>query len=95
MIYENSSAGKGKSLFDRILSMKIPTFAKRTQDNLKIIEEQIQPYLKDLDAHNAWKSELVRLDSTIDKAVYTLYGLSDNEIEFVETNSRPSGWHPF
>jgi len=84
---------KGKRLLDKILMVKIPVFHKIPARNENLIKTQLQPFLKDLDAHENWESEFRELDAKLNGKIYRIYGLSNEEVAHVEANSRPTGWH--
>lgn len=80
-------------LLDTILSIRIPVFSKKSKDNEDFIRKQIEPYLKDYDEHRIWEEQFKKLDQELDDRIYQIYSLSDEEIKYVEENSRPTGWH--
>lgn len=84
---------KGKRLLDKILMVKIPVFHKILARNENLIKTQLQPFLKDCDAHENWESKFRELDAKLNKKTYEIYGLSNEEVAHVEANSRPTGWH--
>jgi hypothetical protein len=73
--------------------VKIPVFHKIPARNENLIKTQLQPFLIDCDAHENWESEFRELDAKLNTKIYGIYGLSDEEVEHVEANSRPTGWH--
>jgi hypothetical protein len=84
---------RGRRLLDKILSAKIPSFHKVYNKEKELIVLQLRPFLKDLDAHIKWEKEYRDLDDKLNKYVYEIYGLDDEEIKYVEDNSKASGWH--
>jgi hypothetical protein len=92
-IRSRGASEKGKRLFDKILMVKIPVFHKIPARNENLIKTQLQPFLIDCDAHENWESEFRELDAKLNTKIYGIYGLSDEEVEHVEANSRPTGWH--
>lgn len=80
-------------LIDKILSIQIPCFNKDNDQEIELINMQLTPFLNDLDAQVQWIKELQKLDNKLNKKVYALYGLNDEEIKHIEENSKPSGWY--
>ncbi len=60
---------------------------------MKLIGKQLKPYLRDYDGHQAWEKEYKALDEDLNRKVYWIYQLSEEQIKYVEENSRPTGWH--
>jgi hypothetical protein len=52
----------------------------------------LKPFLNDVDSRNAWKNEYRSLDGRLNKLIYQIYELDEEEVKYVEENSRPSGW---
>lgn len=83
----------GKRLLDKILSVRIPVFHKIPARNENLIKTQLKPFLRDCDAHEKWENEFRELDAKLNEKVFKIYGLSQDEVAYVEVNSRPTGWH--
>ena len=92
-INARSPSNRGKRLLDRILFMRIPVFHKTLAQDEQLIRKQLEPYLWDCDAHEKWEKEYTELDDKLNRKVYSIYGLSEEEVKYVEENSRPTGWH--
>lgn len=84
---------RGRRLLDKILLLKIPVFHRTLAQDIQLIRKQLKPYLRDYDAHQAWEKEYMALDQKLNRNVYSTYRLREEEIEYVEENSRPTGWH--
>ncbi len=84
---------KGKRLLDKILAIRLPLFHKSSDRHLEAIHKQLKSYLIDFNTHKKWESEYADLDDRLNRKVYEIYGLDTEEIEYVEKNSRPTGWH--
>lgn len=83
---------RGNRLLDKILSVKLPSFHKSADRNKELIIAQLKLFLRDIDSHSAWKDEYRSLDDRLNKWVYQIYELDEEEIRHVEKNSKPSGW---
>lgn len=83
----------GNRLLDKILSIKIPVFHKIPARNEGLIKTQMKPFLKDCDAHEKWENEFKELDAKLNEKIFAIYRLSEDEVAYVEANSRPTGWH--
>jgi type I restriction-modification system DNA methylase subunit len=92
-INARSPSNRGRRLLDTVLMMKIPAFHRTRNQDEQLIRKQLEPYLKDCDAHQAWEKEYMALDEKLNRNVYAIYGLNEEEIKHVEENSRPTGWH--
>lgn len=88
-----SPGNRGRRLLDKILLLRIPAFHRALAQDMQLIKKQLEPYLRDYDAHQAWEQEYMKLDNKLNKKVYSLYQLTEEEIRHVEENSRPTGWH--
>jgi len=86
-------SSRGRRLLDKILLLRIPAFHRTLAQDVQLIKKQLEPYLKDYDAHEAWEKEYMALDEELNIKVYSLYQLSEEQIKYVEENSRPTGWH--
>ncbi len=84
---------RGRRLLDKILLLRIPAFNRTLAEDMKLIGKQLEPYLRDYDAHQTWEKEYVALDEELNRKVYWIYQLSEEQIRYVEENSRPTGWH--
>lgn len=83
----------GKRLLDRALSFRLPSFDRSNTIDEDLIRKQLEPYLKDYDAHLEWEKEYAALVKQLDREVYEIYGLAQQEISHVEEHSRQSEWH--
>jgi len=83
---------RGKRLLDKILSAKLPSFHKSADHNKELIIAQLKPFLRDVDSHSSWKNEYRSLDERLNKLIYQIYELDEEEVKHVEENSKPSGW---
>jgi len=86
-------SSRGRRLLDKILLLRIPAFHRTLAQDMQLVKKQLEPYLKDYDAHQAWEKEYMALDEKLNIKVYSLYQLSEEQIKHVEENSRPTGWH--
>jgi len=91
-INSKGAPNRGKRLLDKILSVKLPSFHKDSSRNKELIIAQLAPFLKDIDSQSAWKDKYKNLDDELNKRIYQIYGLDEEEVRYVEDNSRPSGW---
>ncbi|MHC1595546.1 MAG: Eco57I restriction-modification methylase domain-containing protein, partial [Candidatus Syntropharchaeales archaeon] len=75
--------GKG-NIYERILKIKVPRFAEREEENRKVIDEIMEVYLDEVERRVELEREIEARDEEIDRMVYELYGLSEEEIRVVE-----------
>lgn len=75
--------GKG-NIYDLILKIKMPRFNMREEDNKKVIDEVMDVYLVEVEKREQLNREIDETDREIDRMVYELYGLSEEEIRVVE-----------
>jgi type I restriction-modification system DNA methylase subunit len=75
--------GKG-NIYDLILKIKVPGFNVREEDNKKVIDEVMSAYLVEVEKREKVEREIDETDREIDRIVYELYGLSEEEIGVVE-----------
>ena len=84
---------RGRRLLDRILFMRIPAFYRTPAQDEQLIRKQLEPYLRDYDAHQSWEKDYIALDDKLNRKVYSIYEFSEEEVKHIEENSRPTGWH--
>lgn len=75
--------GRG-NIYDRILRIKVPRFNVQDEENRKVIGEIMDTYLVEVGKRERLTREIDVTDQEIDKQVYELYGLSEEEIRVVE-----------
>ena len=75
--------GKG-NIYDLILRIKVPRFDVMEEKNKKIIDEVMSAYLVEVEKKEELEQEIEKTDGEIDRRVYELYGLSEEEIKVVE-----------
>lgn len=86
-------SNRGERLLDKILFIRIPKFHKEQAKDEQFIRKQLKPYLQNCDEHQTWEKEYIALDDVLNKKIYSLYRLSEEETKHIEENSRPTGWH--
>ncbi len=92
-ITRRGPSAKGKRILDKILAARVPAFSPSHEKNLELVRKQLGPYLNDYDNHRKWEEEYETSDGLLNQVVYNIYGLSQEETQHVETNSRRAGWH--
>ncbi len=75
--------GKG-NIYDLILKIKVPKFNAREEENMKVIDEVMSAYLVEVEKQEKVEREIDETDREIDRIVYELYGLNEEEIRVVE-----------
>jgi hypothetical protein len=87
MFYVNKnwkSLGTG-NLFSKILGGKIPLFSKIKLDNLATINRIVIHYCKQREVALVLDHQIEKLNSSIEKRIYGLYEIDDNEQDFIES----------
>ena len=74
------------NILDKLWKVKLPRFADKWEDNLETIHEIMSSFLPELERWRSLKQEIKETDREIDRIVYDLYGLTDEEIEIVESS---------
>jgi type I restriction-modification system DNA methylase subunit len=92
-INKKGPSNRGTRLLDKILFTKISKFSREIAQDEQLIGKQMEPYMKDYSAHKNWKENFSALDDKLNKKIYSIYGLNEEEIIHVDENSRPTGWH--
>lgn len=80
------SLGSG-NLLEKILSIEIPRYDKNEKKNIAKIESQLEPYLKAVSKKKKLYDSILELNSAIDKEIYEIFGLSGDEISFIESET--------
>ena len=75
--------GEG-NLYERVLKIKLPCFNLNWKKNVSTISEIMGKYLPNVEKWEKLKKEIESTDREIDKRVYELYGLTEEEIKIVE-----------
>lgn len=73
------------NIFSKILSGKIPVFSKVTADNLAAIQRIISSYQRQIELAHKIEHKMSITDSRLDKRIYDLYGITDAEQDFIES----------
>jgi hypothetical protein len=74
---KNFSRAKQKSIWQKIAEVKVPEFNEKVKEGFLKFKSAMQK-AKELD------EEILKLDRAIDRLVYDLYGLTEEEIQVVE-----------
>lgn len=69
-----------------MLTIKVPKFSPDPKENQQHINEVMIPFLKEYAKKEALEREIGQTDDAIDKKVYALYGLTDEEIKIIKTH---------
>ncbi|MFQ6095929.1 MAG: TaqI-like C-terminal specificity domain-containing protein, partial [Candidatus Bathyarchaeia archaeon] len=88
-----SPSNRGRRLLDKLLTTKLPKFHQTHVIDEQLIKKQMESYLQDYDAHQAWEKRYTTLDDKLNRRIYKIYELNEEEISHVEKNSRLTGWH--
>ncbi len=92
IFYSLKDTARGKlgsgNILEQLLKLKIPRLVTNGEDNRRAIEELMAPFLVEVAKKEALEREIKETDETIDKKVYALYGLSDEEIRIIEESSK-------
>jgi hypothetical protein len=75
------------NLSSKILSMPIPRFDKNEVKNIEAILKVMNGYLKAISEKEKMDAEMQEIDEKIDNAVFDLYDLTEEEIDFVKRES--------
>ncbi len=72
------------NILDQLYKLKIPRLVTNGEGNRRAIEELMVPFLVEVAKKEALEREIKETDEAIDKKVYALYGLTDDEIKIIE-----------
>ena len=72
------------NILEQLQKLKIPRLVTNGEDNRRAIEELMAPFLVEVAKKEALEREIKEIDEAIDKKVYALYGLTDDEIKTIE-----------
>ncbi|MDD1744722.1 MAG: hypothetical protein LUQ20_02775 [Candidatus Methanoperedens sp.] len=72
------------NILEQLQKLKIPRLVTNGEDNRRAVEELMVPFLVEVAKKEALEREIKEIDDTIDKKVYALYGLTDEEIRIVD-----------
>ena len=72
------------NLSTKILSMSIPRFDKNEAKNTEAIRKVMNGYLKAVNEKEKMATEMQEIDEKIDNAVFKLYDLTEEEIDFIK-----------
>jgi tRNA1(Val) A37 N6-methylase TrmN6 len=72
------------NILEQLQKLKIPRLVTNGEDNRRAVEELMVPFLVEVAKKETLEREIKEIDDTIDKKVYALYGLTDEEIRIVD-----------
>jgi hypothetical protein len=85
LLSSRKNLGKG-NILAKLLGLPIPRFSKNEERNFQIITEMMRDYQKILGRVVQLKDEISNLEMSIDRRIYDLYNLDENEIGFIESS---------
>ncbi len=74
------------NILEQMQKLKIPRLETNGENNRRVIEELMAPFLAEVVKKEALEREIRDTDDAIDKKVYALYGLTADEIKIIEEN---------
>jgi hypothetical protein len=90
IFYSLKSITPGKlgsgNILEQLQKLKIPRPETNSENNRRVIEELMAPFLAEVVKKEALEREIRKVDDAIDKKVYALYGLTVDEIKIIEEN---------
>ncbi len=88
ILYSLKDTAPGKlgsgNILDQLQKLKIPRLVTNGEGNKRAIEELMAPFLVEVTKKEALEREIKEIDDAIDKRVYALCGLTDEEIKIIE-----------
>ncbi|MDP2766017.1 MAG: TaqI-like C-terminal specificity domain-containing protein, partial [Candidatus Methanoperedens sp.] len=88
ILYSLKDTALGKlgsgNILDQLQKLKIPRLVTNGEENRRAVEELMAPFLAEVAKKEALEREIKETDDAIDKKVYALYGLTDDEIKIIE-----------
>ncbi len=87
---KNTTPGKlgSGNILEQLHKIKIPRLVTNGEDNRRAIGELMAPFLAEAAKKEAVEREIRETDAAIDKKVYALYGLTDDEIRIIEESTK-------
>ncbi len=85
-----SRLGRG-TLYDVFLKIRVPRFETSNAANLEKIHSLMDKYLAAVHEREKLEREIAETDREIDRIVYSLYGLTEEEIAVVENSFKDGG----
>ncbi len=87
VLYSLKDMAPGKlgsgNIIEQLQKLKIPRLVTNGEENRRAIEELMAPFLAEVAKKDALEREIREINDAIDKKVYTLYGLTDDEIKIL------------
>jgi len=81
-------------IYKKILELEIPRYDKDIAINAKKIEPMLKPYLEATKQKKSLYEEISKINSEIDHEIYKIFNLTSDEIELIESETRPSVYLP-
>jgi len=75
------------NISSKILSTPLPRFDKDETTNMEAIRKVMRDYLKAIDDKGRFEEEIKEIDAKIDDAIFKLYDLTKEEINFIKAES--------
>ena len=89
----NKGLGSG-NIYEKILELEIPRYDKDITKNAKKIEPMLKPYLEAVKQKNSLYEEISKINSEIDNEIYKIFNLNNEEINYIESETRPTIYLP-
>lgn len=88
ILYSLKDTAPGKlgsgNILEQLQKLTIPRLVINGEENRRAVEELMAPFLVEVAKKEALEREIKETDDVIDKKVYALYGLTDEEIKIIE-----------
>lgn len=88
ILYSLKDTAPGKlgsgNILEQLQKLKLPRLVTNGEGNRRAIEELMSPFLVEVAKKEGLEREIKEIDDAIDKKVYALYGLTDEEIKIIE-----------
>jgi hypothetical protein len=72
------------NILEQLQKLKIPRLVINGEENRRAVEELMAPFLAEVAKKEALEQEIKETDNAIDKKVYALYELTNDEIKIIE-----------
>jgi type I restriction-modification system DNA methylase subunit len=72
------------NILEQLQKLKLPRLVTNSEENRRAVEELMAPFLIEVGKKEALEKEIRETDDAIDKKVYALYGLTNDEIKIIE-----------
>lgn len=84
---QSRQLAKGVLMQKILQSIEFPVYSKNEKKNIEKISGMLEALLQAVDEKNKTHAEIMKLNRAIDEKIYSIFGLDDSEIAYIESET--------